>query len=161
MIILSQFYLVYFVPKNKLLLRVEFRSSQCQKISCYSEQNLDPVHAKELVVTQSRIQIPSTPKNQLLLRVEFISRLRRRIKCYSEQNLNPIHAKELVVTQSRIKIPSTPKNQLLLRVELISHLRQQGESPPNYGFALRKLEILAFPEMAYLDRKIYELNRQF
>ena len=69
--------------------------------------------------------------------------------------------KELVVAQSRIQIPSTPKNQLLLRVEFRSRPRQQGESPSDYGFTLRKLEILAFPEMAYLDRKIYELNKQF
>ena len=45
------------------------------------------------------------------------------------------------------------------RVDFRSRLRKQNESPSDYGFALRRLGNLAFPDMAYSDREIVVLEQ--
>ncbi|XP_061183328.1 uncharacterized protein LOC133191598 [Saccostrea echinata] len=45
------------------------------------------------------------------------------------------------------------------RVDFRSRLRKQNESPSDYGFALRRLGNLAFPDMAYSDREIVILEQ--
>ena len=45
------------------------------------------------------------------------------------------------------------------RVEFRSFLRKQSESQSDYGFALRRLGNLAFPEMAYSDTEAVVLDQ--
>ncbi|XP_061167737.1 uncharacterized protein LOC133176655 [Saccostrea echinata] len=45
------------------------------------------------------------------------------------------------------------------RCEFRSRRRKQGESPSDYGYALRRLGCLAFPDMTYDDREINILEQ--